>query len=131
VTLPLDQRGQSVTVFFTVVVMALLLVCGLVIDGGRQAAATREAQSVAAAAARAAADAAVGDIVAGGVGATTGIDAGRRLLNAAQLNGTVTPLASGMRVEISTRVTTVFLSVIGISSLPVKGGATVEYATVR
>ena len=38
-----DQRGQALSVFVAVAVVALLLVCGLVVDGGRQAASARRA----------------------------------------------------------------------------------------
>lgn len=126
-----DERGQSVTVFFAVVVVALLLVCGLVVDGGRQATATREAQAVAAAAARAATDAATGALLAGGDGYQPGLEAGRRLLAGSGMQGTVTPLTGGVRVETSTSVPTVFLSLVGITSLPARGSATAEYRVVR
>ncbi len=117
--------------FFSVVVMALLLVCGLVVDGGRQAATTREAQGVAATVARAAADAAAGDVVAGGSGAGAGIATAQRLLASSGMTGTVTPVPGGVRVDTTTSVDTVFLSLIGIASLPARGSATAEYQTVR
>lgn len=126
-----NERGQSVTVFFAVVVMALLALCGLVVDGGRQAAATREAQGVAATVARAAADAAAGDAVAGdGPQAGSGPATGQRLLAQSGMSGTVTPVAGGVRVDTATNVPTVFLSLVGISSLPARGSATAAYQVV-
>ena len=41
------QRGVSLSSFFAVVVLALLLVAGLVVDGGAQAVAARRAELVA------------------------------------------------------------------------------------
>ncbi len=126
-----DDRGQSVTVFVAVVVMALLLVTGLVVDGGRQAAATRTAHGVAAAAARAAADAAAADVISGGDGRAAAVAAGQRMLAGAGMTGTVTVVPGGARVETSTTVPTIFLSVIGITALPVRGSATSQQAVVR
>ena len=52
-----DDLGQSVSVLVAVSLMALLLIAGLVIDGGAHAAATRRAEMAASGAARAAVDA--------------------------------------------------------------------------
>ncbi|MGZ4736239.1 MAG: pilus assembly protein TadG-related protein [Acidimicrobiia bacterium] len=52
-----DQERGAVTVFVTILTVALLAVCGLVTDGGRILAARREAGNVAESAARAGAQA--------------------------------------------------------------------------
>ena len=52
-----DERGQSVSVFITVVFAALIMTAGLVIDGGQKIAAASRAETAAAGAARAATNA--------------------------------------------------------------------------
>ncbi|MFT4297143.1 MAG: hypothetical protein QM582_17205, partial [Micropruina sp.] len=52
-----SERGQALSAFLVVAVMALLLISGLVVDGGRKTAADRRAELTAAAAARSAVDA--------------------------------------------------------------------------
>ena len=54
-----DERGQSVSVFITVVFAALIMTAGLVIDGGQKIAAASRAETAAAGAARAATNAGV------------------------------------------------------------------------
>lgn len=121
-----SERGQSLTVFVSVVVFALLLVAGLVIDGGAQSAANRRAQLTAAAAARAAADETAAARLAGtrpDVGAA--VSAARRVLASdPTLDASVDLLNDGrIRVATSTRVDTILLSLIGISTLPARGEA--------
>ena len=60
-----DERGQSVSVFITVVFAALIMTAGLVIDGGQKIAAASRAQTAAAGAARAATNAGVTQSLAG------------------------------------------------------------------
>lgn len=130
--MPGSERGASVTTFVAVVLVALFAVTGLVIDGGRQAHAVRRAQATAAAAARAATDAAVTVRLAGGGGEAAATAAAQRHLQAAGFAGTVTVLPDGrVRVDAHGEVGTVFLSLIGIATLPAEGSATSEAFPVR
>jgi len=122
-----DQRGVSLSAMFAVIVLALLLMAGLVVDGGAQAEAARRAESAAAAAARAAADETATARLAGKpVDTGAAIAAAQRVLDAAQVSGTVS-LAGGL-VRVSTRAEagTVFLSLIGITTLDAAGSAEAE-----
>lgn len=135
------DRGQAISVMMVGVIAALLMVAGLVIDGGQKATATSRAESVAAGAARAAADAgAAGTLDPGGDGRLAGAraqDAARAYLDAAStgpgpaIDGTVQVV--GDRVVVSTRVqvTTIFLSVIGIDRVVGSGQATAEVVPAR
>lgn len=60
-----DQRGLSLSPFLVILLPALLVMIGLVVDGGAQAAAARHAERVAASAARAGSDAAAADRLSG------------------------------------------------------------------
>ena len=122
-----DQRGVSLSAMFSVIVVALLLMAGLVVDGGAQAEASRRAESAASAAARAAADETATARLAGRpIDNGAAIAAAQRVLGEAEVSGTVS-LAGG-RVRVSTRAEadTVFLSLIGISKLAATGSAEAE-----
>lgn len=122
-----DERGVSLSAMFAVVVLALLLMAGLVVDGGAQAEASRRAELGAAAAARAAADETATTRLAGkSVDAGAAVAAAQRMLDEAGVSGSVT--LSGGRVRVSTRaeVGTVFLSLIGIDKLSANGSAEAE-----
>ncbi|MDQ7992553.1 MAG: pilus assembly protein TadG-related protein [Propionicimonas sp.] len=121
-----DQRGQALSVFVAVSVFALLLVCGLVVDGGAQATATRRAETAAALAARAAADATATNRLAG-VDADAGqaVAAAQRVLAGYPgIAGQARLVPGGVEVTTRTEVATVFLSLIGIESLAATGTAT-------
>ncbi len=120
------ERGQSLSTFLAVVVFALLVVAGLVVDGGAQLAATRQAELTAAAAARAATDETATRRLAGrAADAGAAVAAARQVLaDHPGVTGAVT-LAGDGTVRVATRATveTVFLSLIGIDSLSGKGSA--------
>lgn len=119
-----DERGQSLSVLVLVVVTALLLVAGLVIDGGAQSTAARRAEQAASEAARAAIDAGAAARAAGRaahVGAM--VAAGRSVLTDRGVEGSVTVTAGRVRVETATRTETVFLGLIGIDALAATGSA--------
>ncbi|WP_040160821.1 hypothetical protein [Nigerium massiliense] len=120
-----DERGHSLTVFVAVVVAALILMAGLVVDGGAQSAASRKAHQVAAQAARAGTDAGA-TARAGGREADSAemLAAARQVLAGSGVQGTAT--VSGGAVEVRTRVSTdtVFLSIIGIRTLSAEADAT-------
>lgn len=125
-----EERGQALSVFVAVSVFGLLLMCGLVVDGGAQAEAARRAQNAAAQAARAALDTTAMARLAGAepeVGKA--IAAARQVLVAHGVEGDIA-LRSGRAVVTTTaRVETVFLSLIGINTLRATGSATAELQT--
>lgn len=120
-----DERGQSLSALVAVVLLALFLVTGLVVDGGRQVAAAREAEAGAAQAARAAADESA---VARAAGAPFDLGAvraaGQRVLAERGLAGDVRIEGGQISVRAETRSPTVFLSVLGIGSVGGSGEAT-------
>ncbi len=121
-------RGVSLSAFVAVAVLALILVAGLVVDGGQQAAAHRRAESVAARAARAATDASAPYRLLGADGSVQALAAARNVLAGAEgIDGRADVLAGGrLEVTTSVRFSTVFLSVIGIDSLEASGEAVAE-----
>ena len=122
-----DQRGQALSSFVAVVLVALFGVAGLVVDGGARSAAKAEAESVAAHAARAAVDAGVRHRAAGrpvDVGAVRA--AGQQVLADRGIVGEVTVEAGRVTVATRTRTRTVFLSLIGVAELRASGDATAQ-----
>lgn len=119
-----DERGQSVSVFVTVVVAAMIMTAGLVIDGGQKITAASRAEAAAAGAARAAANAGVTHTIAGRSPADASLRAANAFLagqpgisgSASVSNGVVT-----VRTRASER--TIFLAVIGIGSVSATGHA--------
>lgn len=113
-----NDRGVSLTLFVMLSFAALILIAGLVIDGGQKITATRRAESVAAAAARAGTDA-------GSTASLGGQDPGARAVRSARavlrdspgVTGTVAVIDGRVVVTTEVRSATIFLSVIGISSL--------------
>jgi hypothetical protein len=113
-------------------VAALLMVAGLVVDGGQKAAAMNRAETLASGAARAAANAgATGTLAADGGGLAT--DAARRAarsyLAAAAVDGGVVHSSvriDGSQVIVHTdiQVRTIFLSLVRINTLRATGDAT-------
>ncbi|WP_232548002.1 hypothetical protein [Propioniciclava soli] len=124
------ERGHAMSSFVSVVVVALILVAGLVVDGGAKANAARAAESGAAQAARAAVDAGA-TARAGGAG--NGVEAARAAaeqeLAERGLAGTVSIRDGRVRVETSTSAPTVFLSLIGVDVLAASGSAEAELRT--
>jgi hypothetical protein len=129
-----DERGHAVSVLMLGVIAALIMVAGLVVDGGQKATAVSRAESVAAGAARAAANAGAGGTLAGGSGPTVAAGRARQAAqtylkaaatgDGAPLSGTVTVSGPTVRVRTTVQVSTIFLSVIGIDHLSGDGEAT-------
>lgn len=119
-----DERGQSVSVFVTVVFAALIMTAGLVIDGGQKIAAASRAETAAAGAARAAANAGVTQTLAGNSPADASLRAARAFL-AGQPDVSGSASVSNGVVTIRTRAEepTIFLSLIGINSVSATGSA--------
>jgi hypothetical protein len=124
-----SERG-SVTVFVSVAALALLLMAGLVVDGGAKVRAIQRADAVAAEAARAAGQAIV--LPAAVVGdppradLVASVRTAEGYLAAEGVAGSVEVLDGGtqVRVRVHTSTPTVFLGLIGISSLNATGEAT-------
>lgn len=122
-----DECGQALSTLVAVSVVGLLLMCGLVVDGGAQAEAGRRAQLAAALAARAAVDDTATARLAGTTPQTgRAIAVAHQVLAAHGVEGEVRFVAGRVEVQTSTRVNTVFLSLIGIDTLGAGGTATAE-----
>lgn len=127
------ERGLSMSSFVAVVVLALLLVAGLVVDGGAQAVAARRAELVASGAARAAVDETAPARLAGrapDVGAA--IASAQRVLAASgDVTGDVRVVAGRVQVTTSSSTEPVFLSLIGIRRLVGHGSAEADLVSNR
>lgn len=128
-----DQRGMSLSPFLVILLPALLIVIGLVVDGGAQAAAARHAERAAAFAARAGSDAAAGDRLAGGAStAGSATAAAQQALDRdPQVSGTVHLVDGAVVVRTQVRVQTALLSLIGIDELSAHGSARAELSPDR
>jgi hypothetical protein len=120
-----DQQGMSLSPFVVGVLPALLIMIGLVVDGGAQSAAQRQAEGLAAAAARAAADDTAAARLAGGT-----VDVAHAIARAQAVIATRPGVAAEVtvddgRVRVHTRasVPTVLLSLIGVDELQAHGSA--------
>ncbi len=126
---PADERG-SFTLMMAVTVLALFLAVGLVVDGGAKIAAVEQANRSAAEAARAGAQQVDVGRVQGGVGLLLrpgpAQAAATSALVAAGASGSAFASASEVRVQATVTKPTVFLALIGISSVTGQGSATVE-----
>jgi Flp pilus assembly protein TadG len=120
-----------VTIFLSIAVVGLLVLAGLVVDGGAKVRAVQRADRVAAEAARAAGQAVdLREVLAGqelGVDRRAAIAAAEQYLRAAGIEGTarVVQGGSGIAVTTTTSVPTVFLGLVGITTFRVRGGAEV------
>ena len=124
------ERGQAVSVMVLGFVAALIMVAGLVVDGGQKAAAMNRAETLAAGAARAAANAGAGGTLGSGAGGTVAAEQARVAAKAylAAAGGDVSSRVriNGGQVDVHTeiQVHTIFLSLIHINTLPATGEAT-------
>jgi Tfp pilus assembly protein PilX len=122
----IDREAGSATVFVAITVLGLLILCGLVVDGGAKLRAVQQADRVATEAARAAGQAADPAALAAGdarVDRQAAVNAANGFLAAAQATGTGSISADGTAVEVTVTTTapTVFLGLIGVSSFTVTG----------
>lgn len=123
---------MSLSVFFAALVPALLLVAGLVVDGGAQAEAARRAELGASAAARAAADQTGAARLAGRTpDRAAAVAAGEQALADAGLSGSVRLVGDRVVVTTQTQVPTAFLSLIGITRLSATGSAEADLVADR
>ena len=120
------------TVFFAITVLGLLLLVGLIVDGGAKLRATQRADAVAAEAARAAGQ--VLDLPAAVAGQGASVDLGGAVaaasayLDAAGLAGTIQVADDRTHLAVTTTAKnpTVFLGLIGVSTITVTGHAEVR-----
>lgn len=122
-----DERGVSLSAMVAVVLVALFLVAGLVIDGGAKVRASREAEVVAAQVARAGSDAGAAERVVGRDGSATALTAARAALaRHPEVAGEVSMAEGQLRVTTSTSAETTFLSLLGINRVHGRGSAVSE-----
>jgi hypothetical protein len=119
-----DHRGQSISLFTLVIMGALIITTGLVIDGGQKVTATSRAESAAAGASRAAGNAAATQQLGGGDGASAAMLAAKTYLAGQPgVQGTVSISNGVVVVATSSEEPTILLSVIGIGSIEGHGTA--------
>lgn len=119
-----DERGQSISLFALVIMGALIMTTGLVIDGGQKVAATSRAESAAAGASRAAGNAAAMQQLGGADPASSAVLAAKTYLAGQPgVQGTVSVANGVVLVTTSAEQPTIFLSIIGIGSVSAQGSA--------
>jgi hypothetical protein len=117
-----NERGQSVSLFVLVIMGALIITTGLVIDGGQKVAATSRAESAAAGAGRAAGNAAATQQLGGADPASAAVLAAKTYLaGQSGVDGTVSISNGVVTVATSAHEPTILLSVIGIRSVGGRG----------
>ncbi|WP_432557544.1 pilus assembly protein TadG-related protein [Granulicoccus sp. GXG6511] len=115
---------MSLSVLVMLWIGAIILVAGLVVDGGQQVTAARRAESAAAGAARAAADAGGTYRLAGRNDPGAGIAAAQAYLAASdRVTGAVTLTGGVVRVTTESSNPTIFLSVLGINEVRAEAAA--------
>ena len=119
-----DERGQSISLFVLVIMSALIITTGLVIDGGQKVTATSRAESAAAGAGRAAGNAAATQQLGGGDAAGAAVIAAKTYLAGQPgVDGSVAISNGVVIVTTSAHEPTILLSVIGVDSVSAKGSA--------
>lgn len=123
-----NERG-SVTLWAVIIITAVLVIMGLVVDGGAQLRAGQRADQVAREAARAAGQAISGDPVLGRPGmvdVSRGRQAATQYLSASGVAGDISVDGATITVTTSVVFTPVMLSAFGINSVTVRGSAVAE-----
>jgi hypothetical protein len=119
-----DERGQSISLFVLVIMGALIITTGLVIDGGQKVAATSRAESAAAGASRAAGNAAATQQLGGADPASAAVLAAKTYLaGQPEVQGIVSVANGVVLVTTSAQQPTILLSIIGIGSVSGQGSA--------
>lgn len=119
-----DDRGQSVSVFAILIMGAMILTAGLVIDGGQKVSAASRSEVAASGAARAAGNAAATQELAGSDPAGAAVSAARSYLaGQPDVQGTVSVSAGVVTIHTRTTEPTIFLSAIGLRSVQGIGSA--------
>lgn len=127
-----SMRGGSMSIFVVLMVPAVILIAGLVVDGGRQLMATQRAEGAADGAARAGLDAAATARLGGGSDTTSAVLAARHHLAASGVTGDVRLVAGG-RLHVTAHATedTLYLALIGISTVDADAESTVTLTRTR
>ncbi|MDR0836665.1 MAG: hypothetical protein LBM94_00310 [Propionibacteriaceae bacterium] len=129
-----DERGVSVSVFVMAVIAALIIACGLAVDGAAASSARRRAEAAAAQLARVGQDAATGQrLLAQDANTDAAAAAGIAAINAARgnypnISVALTYEGGQLRVSTTQIVPTTLLQLIGISTITVHGSAIAEVA---
>jgi Flp pilus assembly protein TadG len=122
-----DDRG-SISLFVVVIVLGLMLMIGLVVDGGGKIRAIQRADSVAAEAARSGTQAIQAGTAIRGNGAqpdpAQAQQAAQTYLTAAGVPGTTTVSGNTLTVTTTITVDTIFLNLVGVNALTGEGHAT-------
>ena len=123
-----DHRGErgSSQLLLILTVATLIVVIGLVVDGGAKVQGAANAQHVAASAARAAVNSLDSELLDGGtvvVDTPRAEQAALAMLQEAGYSGTVTVTGMTVHVHVEGSVPTAFLTLIGITELPISGDA--------
>jgi len=123
---------MSLSPFIAILLPALLVMIGLVVDGGAQAAAARRAEVAAAAAARAAADdTAAAELAGVPPNIAHAIAVAHTAIAGAGVTGEVQVVDSRVVVHTQATVATSLLSLIGITKLTATGSAEAELVADR
>ena len=119
-----DERGLSVTPFVAVIFAALIMTVGLVVDGGQKVAASSRAETAAAGASRAAGNAAATqELAARDPAAAATLAARTYLAGQPGVTGSVTVEAGIVTVRTTATEPTVFLTMVGLSTVTGSGSA--------
>ena len=126
--------GGSVSLWAAVAAFAMIVMVGIAVDFGGQAVAEQRARTVAAQAARAAGQQLQPDTITRAGQPVTdtshAVAAATSFLTQAGQTGTATVTGNTITVTVTGRYECVFLSILGISSLPVTGTSTAEVVRV-
>ncbi|TDT34224.1 pilus assembly protein TadE [Naumannella halotolerans] len=114
---------MSASVLLASSMTMVVLLLGLVVDGGRQLAAQQRAEAIALQAARAGADAGAAGSLVGAFDAARAGHAARQALGDAGVEGRVSVADARIRVVTEVSSPTVFLAAIGIGSVSAEGRA--------
>lgn len=119
-----DQRGLSLSVFVVLGTLALVLMIGLVVDGGQKVQAARQAEAAASGAARAGVDAGATARLGNSTDRGRSITAARAYLAGSEaVTGQVELRGDRVVVHASSTRPTLFLSLIGIGQVTAKASA--------
>lgn len=127
-----DERGGGSGVMLILgTILAVLMVAGLVVDGGRKVSASADATAIAGQAARAAANAAATtQIAGGGINTSAAIAAANTYFAQAGISGTITIANNQVTARVTETKPTIFLSMVGVSQVTGTGTAVANlYAT--
>lgn len=125
------ERGLSLAVVVAMSMTMVVLILGLVVDGGRQLAAQQEAEAIAQRAARSGVDASAAGELLGRVDHAAADRAASRVLAESGVPGATLAAAGRLRVTTSVQKPTVFLSVIGIGTVTGTGEAEARLLPAR